>query len=297
MERQAAIRDFCKKKNRTGERVDTKNQAYIIVAEKFKTLFCYVPKVACTEWKTVMTRLRVTEDQWKPIIEALNRGDRESIHDHRNIRFLNSYPRDEAERMLKTYFKFVFVREPFERFLSAYLNKFQTWNDYYYQHFGRYIIKQYRPGHPNDKNVTFDEFVQYVINSRGPGWDPHWQTYDRLCHPCAIHYDFIGKFENLDEEARHVLEISNISRKLNVSFPHVRPSSTSLKIPLYFSQIPKERLSRIVRSYTGDSEMFQYDWPKFLRERMTDADKLKVWTSLKRSDAYHDINLQSKWKH
>ena len=26
----------------------------------------------------------------------------------------------------------------------------------------------------------------------------HWQTFDELCHPCAIDYDFIGGFENLE---------------------------------------------------------------------------------------------------
>lgn len=273
MERQAAIKDFCKKNNRADKPVDTKNLNHIIVVEKFKILFCYVPKVACTEWKMILTRLSVTGDKWKRIIEAVNRIGKITIHDHRNIRLLNSYPEDEARRMLKSYIKIVFVREPFERFLSAYLNKFHSeWNGYYYQRFGRHIINKYRPGHPNDKNVTFDEFVQYVGNSRVEGLDLHWQTYDRLCHPCAVNYDFIGKFENLEEEARHVLEISNISRELNISFPQFRPSNTSLKVPFYYSQIPKERLSKIVQLYAGDSEMFQYDLPKFLRDRLTGAD-------------------------
>ena len=219
-----------------------------------------------------MARLSVTEDQWKPIMETLSHGNREQIHYHRNLRFLHQYRRDKAEIMLKSYFKFVFVRQPFDRFLSAYVSKFVKWNPFFYNLAGREIIKRYRPGtHSNDKNVTFDEFVQYAIDTV-PRWNEHWQTYDTLCHPCAIHYDFIGKFENLEEEARHFLEISGISEKLNLSFPQVKPSSTSSLVPFYYSQIPKERLFRIVQLLASDSEMFQYDLPKFLRDRMTGTD-------------------------
>ena len=37
---------------------------------------------------------------------------------------LSQQPADNLTRMLETYFKFTFVREPFERILSAYKDKF-----------------------------------------------------------------------------------------------------------------------------------------------------------------------------
>ncbi|KAJ7384480.1 Carbohydrate sulfotransferase 11 [Desmophyllum pertusum] len=166
--------------------------------------------------------------------------------------------------MLNTYFKFMFVREPFERLLSAYLDKFYSGDPAFHNNYGKEIVRRYRPGsRPEDKNITFDEFVNYVINIGNGYWNEHWQTYDKLCHPCAVHYDFIGRFENLEEEARYVL--SGISRNLSVSFPQVNPSNTSTKVPFYYSQIPRERLYKVVQLFGGDSKMFGYDFPKSLR--------------------------------
>ena len=48
----------------------------------------------------------------EPLIEIVNRNvtsQTYKIHDRRNFEFLTTYPTEEATRMLKSYFKFVFV--------------------------------------------------------------------------------------------------------------------------------------------------------------------------------------------
>ena len=270
MERQATITEFCQKNNRSNEPVNIKHLKNIIVDEKSRILFCYIPKSACTQWKTVMANISLEENKFKNIMAYLSRRETSyRFHSARNYNFLTAYPLDKAKRMLKSYFKFVFVREPFERLLSAYLDKFLGRDIGFHKNYGRNIIKKYRPGgNPEDKNVTFDEFLNYVINIGNGYWNEHWQTYDKLCHPCAVKYDFIGKFENLKEEAAHVLEISGLSRKTNVSFPEVRKSSTSSKIPFFYPQIPRERLFKVIQLFGGDSEMFRYDLPESIRARI-----------------------------
>ena len=254
LERQAAVRDFCKRNNRTNDTLDNKRLDNIIVDEKFKILFCYIPKVACTQWKTVMASLDGRETKL-------------SIHDVRNFKFLGEYAKDEIDRMLKTYFKFVFVREPFERLLSAYLDKFNSGDPAFHRNYGREIIIKYRPGgNPEHRNITFDEYLNYVLNIGKGYWNEHWQTYDKLCQPCGIQYDFIGKFENLEQEASYVLEMSGISRKSNVSFPAVKPSTTSSKVPFFYSQISKDRLYGVLQLFGRDTEMFRYNLPKPLHD-------------------------------
>ena len=51
---------------------------------------------------------------------------------------LSKFPRHEVEPML-------FVRDPMERVLSAYKDKFIKDNKYFHQWYGRGIIKRYRP--------------------------------------------------------------------------------------------------------------------------------------------------------
>ena len=254
LERQATIREFCKKNNRIDEPINTKDLDNIIVDEKLRILFCYIPKVSCTQWKTALVHLHRPEPKYY-------------IHVAKNFKFLHEYPTEEAQRMLKSYFKFVFVREPFERLLSAYLEKFYSGDSAFHKNYGRGIIKKYRPGgNPDDKNVTFDEFLNYVINIGNNYWNEHWKTYDKLCHPCGVHYDFIGRFQNLQEEARFVMK--GLSRSLEVQFPQVKPSNTSSKIPFFYSQIPTERLYKVVKLFGSDSEMFGYDLPASIRARI-----------------------------
>jgi len=41
-------------------------------------------------------------------------------------------------------------------------------------------------------------------------WDHHWMTYQRLCHPCHIRYDFIAKLETMQTDARVLLSIVGV---------------------------------------------------------------------------------------
>ena len=85
----------------------------IIVNDEYKVIFCYIPKVACTQWKLVFLALD-------------NRTDVDDVHDDKHLhKFLfNDYSDEDIKVRLQSYFKFLFVREPLERLLSAYNDKF-----------------------------------------------------------------------------------------------------------------------------------------------------------------------------
>ena len=112
--------------------------------------------------------------------------------------------------MLKNYFTFLFVRDPMERVVSAYMSKFVKNNKYFYRTYGRGIIKLYRPNaakeaYKTGSGVTFPEFSRHVVETRKLR-DEHWQAFDKLCHPCAVKYDFIGRFENVYEDASYLIK-------------------------------------------------------------------------------------------
>ena len=108
----------------------------------------------------------------------------------------------------------------------------------------------------------FKESVNFVVrlHETDEFRNEHWQTFDELFHPCGIDYDFIGGFENLEKEVRHILEISGL-KQANISLPEIKPSKTSSKIPFFYSQLSKQLLNRLIRIFRGDSEMFEYDIP------------------------------------
>ena len=108
----------------------------------------------------------------------------------------------------------MFVREPFERLLSAYKDKFvlrRTDDRPLLESYGRKIITKFRPNATQQAlravdDVTFPEFIEYILKDgvrKGVNW--HWDTYDDQCSPCKASYNFIGRFEFLSEDANYVL--------------------------------------------------------------------------------------------
>ena len=246
-ERKALVQDYCKRHNRNADTVLGKDLHYFDVFRSRKVIYCFIPKVSSSHWKKQLSAL-VEED--KQIYQGSLKNS------------LNKFPRQEAQQMLKNYFTFLFVRDPMERVLSAYKNKFLKDNKYFHRRYGRDIIKQYRLNATQQalktgSGVTFPEFTKYLVKIRS--FNEHWAQFDKLCHPCAVNYDFIGRYENLAEDAPYLIKKAGIDDR--VSFPPFRPSNTTAEMLHYYSQIPKQRILQMAKIYESDYEMFGYSFP------------------------------------
>jgi len=93
-----------------------------VVIEEYKLIFFPIPKVACTEFKLLLHRMMSLS------FELPAKGQVHTIQNPKlnKLRTLSDYPMWKAQEMMSSpqYTKAVFVREPKERILSAFLNKF-----------------------------------------------------------------------------------------------------------------------------------------------------------------------------
>ena len=246
--RRKLLQDYCKRHKRN-DSIMGENLRYHLVFHSKKIIYCSVPKVASSEWKSTLY-----------VLSEYNRTSN-NIHNAKFKR-LNQYSPDDVLKMLQNYFKFLFVREPFERFLSAYKDKFLKENRIFHRAIGRKIIKLFRPNATKHaletgSDVSFQEFTDYVVKTQH--FDEHWSPFDHLCHPCAIHYDFIGHYEDLAQDAPYLVKMAGIDDR--VSFPPFRASHTSTELVHYYSQISKRRILELAKLYKGDFEMFGYSLP------------------------------------
>lgn len=139
---------------------------------------------------------------------------------------------------------------------------------YFQTRYGKYIIRKYRPrGSRHDKNsgsnVSFREFVQYLINE---GLDQnnsneHWKPIFELCHPCRLNYTFIGRYEKFEEDSQILLQMIGAP---SVQFPRTRSSGTSGILKYYYQQLSLTEIEKLYRLYEYDFKLFGYDLENIL---------------------------------
>ncbi|XP_038138105.1 carbohydrate sulfotransferase 8-like [Cyprinodon tularosa] len=246
------------------QRITPQQVSRIYVEDRFRLLYCEVPKAGCSNWKRVLMVLggRASSTQDIP---------HDAAHYNNQLRRLDSYNRIGIAERLRSYTKVLFVREPFERLVSAFRDKFESPNSYYHPVFGRAIISRYRPNATRSAlrtgaGVTFREFVQYLLDAQKPvGMDIHWERVSKLCSPCLIPYNFIGKFESLQEDADFLLH--SIRAPNNLTFPNFKDRNplaerTSSRITReYFSLLNSTERQKVFEFYYQDYLMFSYPKP------------------------------------
>ena len=256
--RSKLMREFCDKraKDSSAKHIDFSR---FIVSEKYKLVFCPLPKVSCTVWKTLLADLEgvhIEKDVHREVGDKLNSLRQYSVEERRNI--------------LKNYTKFMFVREPFERVLSAYRDCFEGWYKRgdafwkrYRQRVREYLVKNGGLSRidVNADNTTFEEFATYVVLTwrKGEKLQIHWRQMQDSCHPCQIKFDYVGHYESLSEDAEFILRKANLQDK--VQFPPWRPTNTNSLMHKYYSNLTLLRIAQLQNIYKDDMEMFGYTYP------------------------------------
>ncbi|KAK9497189.1 hypothetical protein O3M35_004554 [Rhynocoris fuscipes] len=232
---------------------------HILVDSKHHLLYCYVPKVACTNWKRILMILN----------GVINTTDVLSIpadlaHSRRVLSSLANFTASNVQNILNSYKKFLFVRHPFERLVSAFRNKLEPnsmRSKYFQLRLGKYIAKRYRTksnsSSPQNDDVTFEEFISYLTQSNGDKLNEHWQAIDNLCSPCSITYDFIGKYETLQADSNYLLKSIGVENIIFPAGPKIHTTSDHLN--MYFRRLPAAKIKELYKIYEMDFRLFSYD--------------------------------------
>ncbi|XP_032943546.1 carbohydrate sulfotransferase 9 isoform X3 [Rhinolophus ferrumequinum] len=236
----------------------------IYVEDKHKILYCEVPKAGCSNWKRILMVLN-------GLAPSAYNISHDAVHYGKHLKKLDSFDLKGIYTRLNTYTKAVFVRDPMERLVSAFRDKFEHPNSYYHPVFGKAIIKKYRPNAceealNNGSGVKFKEFVHYLLDSHRPvGMDIHWEKVSKLCYPCLINYDFVGKFETLEEDANYFLELIGAPKELK--FPNFKDRHSSDErtnaevVRQYLKDLTRTERQLIYDFYYLDYLMFNYTTP------------------------------------
>ncbi|XP_036594688.1 carbohydrate sulfotransferase 13 [Trichosurus vulpecula] len=270
--RRELLSQVCNRYTRKRRLLSPEDLRHLVVDDEHGLLYCYVPKVACTNWKRVMMVLTGGGKYRDPLEIPAHEA-----HVPTNLKTLADYSPAEINRRLRAYLKFLFVREPFERLVSAYRNKFtRSYNTAFHRRYGTKIILRHRQ-HPSPEalargdDVRFEEFLYYLIDPRTRKEEPfneHWERAHSLCHPCLVHYDVVGKYETLEEDAAYVLGLVGADQA-GLHFPSSSKitRTTDSETARFFEGISPFYQRRLFNLYKMDYLLFNYSIPSYLQLR------------------------------
>lgn len=150
-----------------------------------------------------------------------------------------------------TYVKFCFVRNPFTRILSAYLDKIERGETE-----KRQILRIL--GHdPNDlkREVTFLEFLKALSQMQPAQMDKHWRPQSLQSFSPYLTHGFIGKFENLDPDLKRLSNLISLDLVTQNTVHNAHKTGAADKIGTYYTE---DCINLIIKVYAQDFKIFSY---------------------------------------
>jgi len=233
-----------------------------IVSDEYNFVYFVVPKVACSSIKTALLPLfdDIDTSPYETVLSDGAPGFRiHKLFDESGYQINEKQLLRDLNEEYQEYFKFAFVRNPWDRLVSCYFQK--LW-DVEKADLGNPGLKL--PGREDSrlyKGMPFAEFVQAVSEIPDSKANPHFRSQHKtICGPerdKPLMADFVGRFENLRADFSVVAERIGAGQKLQL--PHLL-RSRSRKSRSY-TELYDSRLRNLVHErYQEDIEIFKYSF-------------------------------------
>ncbi|XP_042142076.1 carbohydrate sulfotransferase 14-like [Ixodes scapularis] len=221
-----------------------------------KVGYCFISKVASSTIKTVFGLL-LNINNTEKTVNSFHRVFHEQVRTLSPVTFLQ---RSRQER----YSTAMFVRHPFERLVSAYVDKVlgpRATNAYFYDRYWNDV-----PGvRATGRNLTFPEFIDYILNQTVNQMDSHWTPYYVTCQPCTVKYKVIGKLETASRDFALFLRELGARQE---DIPHENESGghgLRKSAREFFKELIFDQVMRLYERFFFDFEMFGYELRDYLQ--------------------------------
>lgn len=210
-----------------------------IISHKYKFIYFPIYKVASSSLKTMMAQLLDIED-----VEALM-----NVH---SIEF----PLVDNPFRYPDYFKFCFVRNPWERIVSCYEDKIRKdkkiTNPWFLEGICRGFL---RYGNLFRVGMSFEEFLEVVKDIPDSKADQHFRSQFTFITDKNknLLVDFMGRFENIDKDFKIISDRIGLGE---MNLVHKNPGPGKKK---HYQKYYNERTKKIFRQrYKEDIELLNY---------------------------------------
>ena len=211
-----------------------------IALHNYRAIYFYIPKVACSSIKSVC-------------FDLLNPGETISNVHHYDYPCIR---KNEVEEYYSNYFKFAFVRNPWDRLVSCYRNKIKHDKNYNDSEFRNGVFFKLVAYNMFWGGMSFDEFVDAICKIPDEYANPHFRSQHTFISDGNGNTltDYIGKFEQLDSDFAHVCTEIGASC---AGLPHLMIGGNNVDYKNFYTN--KTR-AQVTARYAKDITLFDYDY-------------------------------------
>jgi hypothetical protein len=175
----------------------------------------------------------------------------------------------------------IFVRHPLERLASAYVDKIGTRNSEpfsLYDELRRSICRRYSSFYEQENNRTlsnqinetcekiipsFEHFVEYIMSDSSQV-DIHWKPYSTLCHVCTFKYNFIGKYETIQDDLNFFRSKFSLNSNDSSINNHFSTGKSKEYYKSMYSKLSINLICNLKHFYNDDVRLFNYNFEDYL---------------------------------
>lgn len=217
------------------------------ISKRYQYLYTETPKAACSTIKLILQRMELDSP-------GLFHTNIEDIHNRKCSPLLmpSHFRPFDAFVARSDIFKFCFVRNPYSRLLSAYLNKIKGNRPEKLD-----VLIHLNSNYPDlEQEISFPAFIDIIRNQTPREMNTHWRPQYYQTFQNQISYDFVGRLENFDADLSYVLSKfrPNYAEFISNELRHATGADDLL------NEYYTPELGKIVREiYEVDFESFGYD--------------------------------------
>ena len=185
----------------------------LVVAPEHGMIWCPNAKVGTTTWYQILRNKLTPHLHFLPrcfpyacpVLEGTGPAARKSV-EHYPLSLPRNVPRRARLCERKRYVSFTFVRNPWDRLASAFLSKIDRGTKVRDRQ-ARNMQEDIRAlfGLARGQRITFGQFVRWVVRQNASEMNPHWKPHSERCDTRHMPYEFVGRYETLQEDLLHIL--------------------------------------------------------------------------------------------
>lgn len=231
-------------------RMPAKKLDYAVnISLKNRYVYIETPKVACSSLKDLLIQTEYLGTEYRRNYDVHERQRSPLIQ-------LSQLPASQGAEILAdpTWFRFAFVRNPFTRALSAYLDKVVRNRPE-----KRVLLTAIGRGKdPIETELSFIDFLRAIEAQEDFAIDAHFRPQFQVLLCRYVSYHFIGAFEKLDSDVGYLCQRLDVEGAVKLKSVGAHETNAAKLLDQYYGD---EEIAAVRRIYYADFKYFGYQLP------------------------------------